>query len=109
MDPKLWVVNMNVVWSTGNTEKCGAAQSEKTVMGHVTSSSLVYIYIMYNHVKPTPCITGCSKQSLIGGSGEFRGANMGPLLGRQDPGGPYVGPIDIAIWDVSPIFRSSDC
>ena len=23
---------------------------------------------------------------------------MGPIWGRQDPGGPYVGPMDFAIW-----------
>ena len=27
-----------------------------------------------------------------------RGANMGPIWGRQDPGGPHVGPMNIAIW-----------
>ena len=26
------------------------------------------------------------------------GANMGPIWGRQDPGGPHVGPIIFAIW-----------
>ena len=25
------------------------------------------------------------------------GANMGPIWGRQDPGGPYVGPMIFAI------------
>ena len=29
------------------------------------------------------------------------GANMGPIWGRQDPGGPQVGPINFAIWDVT--------
>ena len=28
-------------------------------------------------------------------------ANMGPIWGRQDPGGPHVGPMNIAIWDAS--------
>ena len=28
------------------------------------------------------------------------GTNMGPIWGRQDPGGPYVGPMNFAIWDV---------
>ena len=28
-------------------------------------------------------------------------ANMGPILGRQDPGGPHVGPTNIAIWDLN--------
>ena len=27
-------------------------------------------------------------------------ANMGPIWGRQDPGGPHVGPMDLAIWGV---------
>ena len=28
-------------------------------------------------------------------------ANMGPIWGRQDPGGPHVGPMNFAIWGVS--------
>ena len=27
-------------------------------------------------------------------------ANMGPIWGRQDPGGPHVGPMNFSIWDV---------
>ena len=26
------------------------------------------------------------------------GANMGPTWGRQDPGGPHVGPMNFAVW-----------
>ena len=26
-------------------------------------------------------------------------ANMGPIWGRQDQGGPHVGPMNLAIWD----------
>ena len=26
-------------------------------------------------------------------------ANMGPIWGRQDPGGPHVGPVNFALWD----------
>ena len=29
------------------------------------------------------------------------GANMGPTWGRQDPGGPYVDLMNLAIWDVA--------
>ena len=29
---------------------------------------------------------------------EVHGANMGPIWGRQDPGGPHVGPINFVIW-----------
>ena len=33
---------------------------------------------------------------------KVRGANMGPIWGRQDPGGPHVGPMNLAIWVVTP-------
>ena len=30
------------------------------------------------------------------------GANMGPIWGWQDPGGPHVGPMNLAIWVTLP-------
>ena len=27
-------------------------------------------------------------------------ANMGPVWGRQDPGGPHVDPMNVAIWGI---------
>ena len=29
---------------------------------------------------------------------KVHGANMGPTWGRQDPGGPHVGHVNLAIW-----------
>ena len=29
---------------------------------------------------------------------KVHGANMGPIWGRQDPGGPHVDPMNFAIW-----------
>ena len=29
---------------------------------------------------------------------KVHGANMGPIWGRQDPGGPHVGPINFVVW-----------
>ena len=29
---------------------------------------------------------------------KVHGANMGPIWGRQDPGGPHVSPMIFAIW-----------
>ena len=29
---------------------------------------------------------------------KVHGTNIGPIRGRQDPGGPHVGPINFAIW-----------
>ena len=31
---------------------------------------------------------------------KVHGANMGPVPGRQDRGGPHVGPMNFANWDV---------
>ena len=30
---------------------------------------------------------------------KVHGANMGPIWGRQDPGGPHVGPMNFAVWE----------
>ena len=35
---------------------------------------------------------------------KVHGANMGPIWGRQDPGGPHVGPMNFAIWDTSLLY-----
>ena len=35
---------------------------------------------------------------------KVRGTNMGPIWGRQDPGGPHVGPMNIAIWGGIGVF-----
>ena len=29
---------------------------------------------------------------------KVRGANMGPIWGWQDPGGPHIGPMNFAVW-----------
>ena len=31
---------------------------------------------------------------------KVHGANMGPIWGRQDPGGPHAGPMNFAIWEL---------
>ena len=37
-------------------------------------------------------------------NGKVHVANMATIWGRQDPGGPHVGPMNFAIWDSSLIF-----
>ena len=32
---------------------------------------------------------------------KVHGANMGPICGRQDPGGPHVGTMNVAIWVIT--------
>ena len=35
---------------------------------------------------------------------KVHGATMGPIWGRQDPGGPHVGPMNLAIWETMNIM-----
>ena len=37
---------------------------------------------------------------IAGPDSKVYGAHMGPLWGRQDPGGPHVGPMNFAIWAI---------
>ena len=37
------------------------------------------------------------------------GANIGPVWGRQDPGGPHVGPMNFVIWDMYSIENMLIC
>ena len=65
-----------------------------------------------------PCVAGSSgarvltmkdKRSIHGekwpsymhiiADSKVHGANMGPTWGRQDPGGPHVGHMNLALWD----------
>ena len=32
---------------------------------------------------------------------KVHGANMGPIWGRQEPGGPHVGAMNFVIWTIS--------
>ena len=42
--------------------------------------------------------SACGQQCVP--DSKVHGANMGPIWGRQDPGGLYVGPMNLAVWDV---------
>ena len=40
---------------------------------------------------------------------KIHGANMGPIWGGQDPGGPHVHPMNFVIWvagKIDPMFRN---
>ena len=38
------------------------------------------------------------RASAIDPDSKVHGANMGPIWGRQNPGGPHVGPMNFVIW-----------
>ena len=45
---------------------------------------------------------GMSKYNITNPDSKVRGANIGPIWGRQDPDGPHVGPMNFALWEVLP-------
>ena len=40
---------------------------------------------------------------------KVHGANMGPMWGQQDPGGPHVAPMNFAIWEFVLSVLSGNC
>ena len=51
----------------------------------------------YTNIRVCSLITACYSGEWLPDS-KVHGANMGPIGGRQDPGGPHVGPMNFAIW-----------
>ena len=56
---------------------------------------------MYYRLWPYPVIYNAIIHTEQHPDSKFHGANMGPIWGRQDPGGPHVGPMDYAVWAVT--------
>ena len=46
------------------------------------------------------CYIGPHYRHLTVPDSKVHGANMGPIWGWQDPGGPNVGPMNFAIWGI---------
>ena len=50
------------------------------------------------------CITSPILRIKWNTDSKVHGANMGPIWGRQGPGGPHVGPMNFAIWESTLLF-----
>ena len=61
---------------------------------HLTHPIESYEYLL--------CIAGTKMQEKFNIDSKVHGDNMGPIWGRQDPGGPHVGPMNFTIWEVLP-------
>ena len=58
---------------------------------------------------PTKPLALTSRSPTLGKASpdsNVHGATMGPIWDRQDPGGPHVGPMNLAIWVISQINHS---
>ena len=62
---------------------------------------------VWNNNKTQQIAKGLHVSMDIFPDSQVHGANMGPIWGRQDPGGPHVGPMNIAIWDCMYWFPKS--
>ena len=63
-----------------------------TPMGFFCLNTSTYLFRFFqNHVDPT----------IMNPVSKVHGTNMGSIWGREDPGGPHVGPMNFAIWEVS--------
>ena len=49
----------------------------------------------------------CCTLGIMNPDSKVDGANMGPIWGRQDPGGPHVGPMNFAIWGYIHVSHSN--
>ena len=54
-----------------------------------------YIWVRYNGIWLYSAIF---QWNFAYPDSKVHGANMGPIWGRQNPGGPHVGPMNFAIW-----------
>ena len=65
------------------------------ISGHIPSCSLA----VWRWEAQPSCCRGTAQSSRMSYlDSKVHGANMGPIWGRQDPGGPHVGPMNFAIW-----------
>ena len=58
----------------------------------------MYILYMIDHIMRFLCCIQRHSLNWKNPDSKVHGANMGPNWGRQDPGGPHDGPMNIAIW-----------
>ena len=84
----LWNLLWLMAWSW-----TGYKPLPKSVMTQFTD---VYIHLMPSKMNASGFSDNCQENTP---DSKVHGANMGPIWGRQDPGGPHVGPMNFVIWD----------
>ena len=47
----------------------------------------------------SPAYSELNGEASLYPDSKVHGAKMGPIWGRQDPGGPHVGPMNLVIWE----------
>ena len=81
-----------ISWS----KDCFHIQWQLDVLRYVTDNLFVRQYISVDSMGHS----GACISRRTNPDSKVNGANMGPIWGRQDPGGSHVGPMNFAIWEV---------
>ena len=76
---------------------------------HNDEFSVVGIVIILQRGGIFITINNNNKPRRVFPDSKVHGANMGPIWGRQDPGGPHGGPMSLAIWVVITLNRGGYC
>ena len=101
INPKfLWIKYWEIKWQS--LELVTRCPPRKKSSLRCLVSNRRHVYYCLNDADPTRlcnevdwCWEWMSTDSKV------HGANMGPIWGRQDPGGPHVGPMNLAIWEMT--------
>ena len=83
--------NYNELWSSLCTD--GLSPSGSRICPQTSAGTVITIFGSYTHTHTHIYIC-----IYMYPDSEVHGANMGPIWGQQDPGGPHVGSMNLAIW-----------
>ena len=84
------------MWQVSKAPKCSFLS--------VNTYSFFFFFFLHQNINNIPIFIAVKHQSPLEHQAsypphsKFHGANMWPIWGRQDPGGPHVGPMNFAIW-----------
>ena len=95
-------VQLSTSVTPSNRDTLNASILLQDLIAHMHTYSTQYYYLVV-------CTDLIQKEMNIGvivcllpeqayPNSKVHGAHMGPIWGRQDPGGPHVGPMNFAIW-----------
>ena len=79
-------------WSLGvvSLKRCGLTKTASIFITGIPVSTKM-VFILRRALDDEICVWSYPDSKV-------HGAKMGPIWGRQDPGGPHVGPMNFAIW-----------
>ena len=101
LDTRLWLETPHIFWLKGKGDIIYIPG--QWAHFHITRFSMYFIVniIMYFAIYASEVCFSWPRY-LWGNCPDSKthGANMGSIWGRQDPGGPHVGPMNFAIWVV---------